>query len=172
VTKGGDFRQMMEANPNLGELDSAAVHRAFNTLHRFSPELASDPIVAGSWIKRTVQFGAGDMPMETVRDLIGTRKSIREGRPDMRLDTVFAKNVLEGPRMVDQTSQGAQAPGEQAYQDERGRALARVGGPFEPGVPAPGEAADAGAINANWQEEQQSRGFPADYMDPLKGSRA
>lgn len=93
LTKGGDFKKMMESNPGLAELDSTMVNRAFSTLHRFNPEYASDPLIAGSWIRRNVEWAPGEMPMDVVRDLVGARKTIREGRPRMDVDLGFTRDL-------------------------------------------------------------------------------
>lgn len=93
MTKGRDFRAMMEVNPELKKIDAATVQKHFNVLHRFSPELAKDPTVAAAWIKQTAQFD--EVNMNSVRDLIGTRKSIMDGRPQVKLDWQGAKAIQE-----------------------------------------------------------------------------
>lgn len=50
------FNNMMEDNPGLKKEKPKDVKRVFNTLFRFNPKMAADPLVAGSFMKRTLQF--------------------------------------------------------------------------------------------------------------------
>ena len=93
MTKGRDFKAMMAVNPELKKIDAATVQKHFSVLHRFSPELAADPTVAAAWIKQTAQFD--EVGMNSVRDLIGTRKSIMEGRPQVKFDWQGAKAIQD-----------------------------------------------------------------------------
>jgi hypothetical protein len=54
VRKTKNFTEMMAANPHLADMDTAQVQRAFNTLHTFNPAYASDPFVAGEFVKQTL----------------------------------------------------------------------------------------------------------------------
>ena len=77
VKKGHQYKKMMEANPELSHYDSSEVQQAFNTLHKFNPELAGDPLVAGTFVRRVADADAIDH--RTVGDLVKTRKDM--GRP-------------------------------------------------------------------------------------------
>lgn len=52
VRKSHNFKAMMAHNPGLEKEDRARVQGLFNTLHNVSPDLAADPVVANSWVKR------------------------------------------------------------------------------------------------------------------------
>jgi uncharacterized membrane protein YgcG len=48
---------MFNETPALANLDPQKVTRHFDVLARYAPSLASDPTVAGAWVKGTVQMG-------------------------------------------------------------------------------------------------------------------
>jgi hypothetical protein len=75
ATKSRDFNGMIEANPELKHLDRVKVQRAFNTLRRFAPEMSADPLVAGTWVKRTAEYDMIDH--KSVGELINASKSLR-----------------------------------------------------------------------------------------------
>jgi hypothetical protein len=77
VKKGKDYKDMMEANPELARYDDGELQAAFNTLHKFNPELAGDPLVAGTFVRRVADADAIDH--RTVGELARTRKEM--GRP-------------------------------------------------------------------------------------------
>jgi len=77
VKKGKDYKDMMEANPELEHYDPQELQDAFNTLHKFNPELAGDPLVAGTFVRRVADADAIDH--RTVGELARTRKEM--GRP-------------------------------------------------------------------------------------------
>lgn len=78
IQKARDFKVMMEANPNLAEYDSTQVQRAFNTLHRFSPEHAADPMVAGTFVATTVDQER--MDVGTINNIIKARREMSQGK--------------------------------------------------------------------------------------------
>lgn len=55
------YTQMFEKTPELKEEDPETVKRQFGVLARYAPSLASDPVVAGSWVRQRTEMGAGDM---------------------------------------------------------------------------------------------------------------
>lgn len=56
IKKRSAFNKMIDDNPGLKKEDQRDVKRVFNTLFRFNPKMAGDPLVAGSFMKRTLQF--------------------------------------------------------------------------------------------------------------------
>lgn len=103
LTKSRDYKNMMQDNPDLKQLDPRQVQRAFSVLHKFNPEFASDPIVAGSFVRRAATF-EGDVgftaPRE-LKELIDARKSLGDIRklpnvpqtPDNRLRALQRKKT-------------------------------------------------------------------------------
>jgi hypothetical protein len=72
VRKGGQYKRMMDANPELAHYDPNELQSAFATLHKFNPELAGDPLVAGTFVRRVADADAIDH--RTVGELANTRK--------------------------------------------------------------------------------------------------
>jgi len=71
------FNKMVEAHPELaddGQYDNTMVQRAWNTMHRFAPEMAADPLVAGTFVKRVSDAELIDH--KTVSELIKARKDM------------------------------------------------------------------------------------------------
>jgi len=52
IVKGRAMKSMIEANPSLAKKDSKQVHLAFNSVYHLNPDLATDPLVAGSAVSR------------------------------------------------------------------------------------------------------------------------
>ena len=81
MTKSRDFSKMVQAHPELRQLEATTVHRAFNTLHKFNPEMASDPFVAASFVKKVNEFGMVDH--KTVSELMSARKAHMQAQPKL-----------------------------------------------------------------------------------------
>jgi hypothetical protein len=79
ISKARGFKKMVSTNPELQEMDSTKVKNIYNTLHRFNPEMASDPFVAGSFVKSTAEYD--NIPTRTINELIAARS--RTARPSI-----------------------------------------------------------------------------------------
>jgi hypothetical protein len=64
-----ELRRMNKSSPKK-------VRSHFNTLFRFNPEMAKDPLVASSFVRGTA--GQDAMSHKTVQDLVSARKSIKD----------------------------------------------------------------------------------------------
>ena len=53
-----------------------SVQSAFSTLHRFNPDFASDPMVAGSFVRRQAQFQGGEFDANTLSSLVSARSNL------------------------------------------------------------------------------------------------
>lgn len=71
VQKSRGFNQMMDQNPGLKKMDRSKVQSIYGTLHRFNPEMAQDPFVAGAWVKRINEYDYVDP--RTVGELVSAR---------------------------------------------------------------------------------------------------
>jgi len=72
LTRGRDFKNMLEANPDLKASSKAAKVKAnFSTLHRFNPEFAKDPNVAGSYVRNSIDMPGGELA--SLKDLVKAR---------------------------------------------------------------------------------------------------
>lgn len=79
LTKTRNYKAMINANPDLKEMPAHEVQRAFSVLHRLNPEFASEPTVAGHFVRKQTHF-AGDAYGDTklLSDLVGSRKNIAD----------------------------------------------------------------------------------------------
>jgi len=94
VGRSRGFRQMMEYNPELAKEDRAKVQMIFNTLHNVSPDLAKDPLVANSWVKR-MMYQDEYIDPKTMSDLATAQQRMGQSR-GYGLD--FANIAMEGVR--------------------------------------------------------------------------
>lgn len=78
VHKARSYKTMMEKNPNLSEADPVTVEDAFNTLYRFNPTYAEDPLVAGTFVKNILDQERVDIG--TISNLVAARKQIVDAR--------------------------------------------------------------------------------------------
>jgi hypothetical protein len=54
IRKPRAFKEMVDANPSLKKMDQKRVQQTFNTLYTLNPQLARDPLTAGSFVNSTV----------------------------------------------------------------------------------------------------------------------
>lgn len=82
------FSNVMKENPTL-EKDREHAKKVFKTLKRFNPEMAADPLVAGSFLKRSLQYkDEGIQPMD-VKTLTEIGKNMRDRGGDSFLGKIF-----------------------------------------------------------------------------------
>lgn len=55
VRKPKAFSAMVSANPSLKKMDQTSVQKTFNTLYALNPQLAREPLTAGSFVGQSVQ---------------------------------------------------------------------------------------------------------------------
>lgn len=54
IVKGRAMKDMIEANPHLAKKDAKQVKMTFNSLYHLNPDLATDPLVSGSFVARSI----------------------------------------------------------------------------------------------------------------------
>jgi hypothetical protein len=59
ATAKRDFRSMMEWNRDLAEADQRLVTQSFRTVRKMAPDMSTDPLVAGSFVRQMVQSPEG-----------------------------------------------------------------------------------------------------------------
>lgn len=78
------FEQMMEAHPQLLKLPPETVARYWESLFRFAPNMAEDPLAAGAFITQTATRVSGEEfggpPPDTYNTLTAIQKNIMESR--------------------------------------------------------------------------------------------
>ena len=63
-----DYEGMLEFSPEIKKYDKDQVKARFDTLRKFNPEMSSDPLVASSWIKQTIEYPV--VTPATLKDVI------------------------------------------------------------------------------------------------------
>jgi hypothetical protein len=74
------FKEMVGASPGLKKMDQKKVQMTFNTLYRMNREMAKDPLVAGSFVERSVGRAELSDSAGTYVDP-ATAKTLLESRP-------------------------------------------------------------------------------------------
>lgn len=74
LMKGRRFDKMMKVNPELDGYEDSSLQLAFNTLHKFNPEMASDPLVAGTFVRRVMD--ARGVDTKTVGEIARARGDV------------------------------------------------------------------------------------------------
>jgi hypothetical protein len=80
------YKALQEEYPDLE--DTPTARRAFRTLHKFSPDMASDPMAAHGFVNRVMNYNELTTP-EQISTLVG----VQRGMP-------------QSPQMLDQAAQG------------------------------------------------------------------
>lgn len=75
--KAKAYEEMVAANPSLREHDSSKVQAAFNTLHKFNPDYASDPLVASEFVGQVVETER--VPLQSINELVKARANMSRG---------------------------------------------------------------------------------------------
>lgn len=73
LTKSRYYKNMLDANPELRKLPAKDVQNAFNILHQFNPEYASNPTVAGSFVTQQANYPQFDT--KVLGELVSSHKS-------------------------------------------------------------------------------------------------
>lgn len=102
ATKARDFRQMLEANPDLKEhQQSMPVHfnRAYTSLRDMVPQFAKDPLVAGRYMRMMVENPnqAGGYVVDALRDSPKFEHPIQESFNRAGLEGVKSKQPGPDP---------------------------------------------------------------------------
>ena len=84
------FKRMMDDNPNLNKEPARDVGRIFNTLYKFNPKMASDPLVAGSFMKRSLMFkdeGIQPVDVKTLTEVGKHLADTKKGKSSLMKDS-------------------------------------------------------------------------------------
>jgi len=76
--KSQAYKTMLEENPHLHEADPNMTEKAFNTLYRFNPAYARDPLVAGTFVKNVLDQERLDIG--TVSNLVQAHKNLTDSK--------------------------------------------------------------------------------------------
>jgi hypothetical protein len=74
------FKNMIKENPTLASGSPAHVKKVFNTLYTFNKDMAKDPLVAGSFTRRSLQFREEGLQPMDIKTLTEIRKHMSDSR--------------------------------------------------------------------------------------------
>ena len=118
ATSGGDAatdpirksfykRRMYKENDWLKSEDQTAVKRVFNTLYRFSPEMAADPSVSAAFVRKGLEFKDVGIQSQDVKTLADIQSAVAKRKSDRRDSSVLSPNNLKSLHaLYDQRAQG------------------------------------------------------------------
>ncbi len=79
LTKGRNFKRIMDANPDLAsKYDRKALTNSFSTFHRYAPEFTADPLLGGTILGAMAETPGNELTM--IKTLIDSRKSLLEAK--------------------------------------------------------------------------------------------
>jgi hypothetical protein len=93
ATSGRRFDAMLEHYPTLKKHNRKALKQRWKTLNRFSPALAKDPLIAGTFLKRTMELG-GDIDIKTIGEIAKARKDLSSGKGGV--GDAFTQSMIKG----------------------------------------------------------------------------
>jgi hypothetical protein len=90
LTKGGNYRRIMEANPELKDIESKRLKSSFDLIHRYAPEFTADPILGGAVLKNVAELPGNEATI--IKDLINSRKNLIESK-GRQFNAMGANNI-------------------------------------------------------------------------------
>jgi len=95
LDKSRAYQEMMEENPALANANPNVTEKAFNTLYRFNPAYAKDPMVAGTFVKNVLDQERLDIGQ--ISNLVQSHKLIQESKPKDRTMDTFMNAMMGAP---------------------------------------------------------------------------
>lgn len=83
LVKQRDYKMMLDANSNLRGLDAKKVNMAYNSLRRLSADMAKDPLLAGSFVYKTVSLSPESglsIDAMTAKTIAETQRNIQQAK--------------------------------------------------------------------------------------------
>lgn len=105
IMRSRSYKAMMDGNPHLANHDAKEVQRAFGTLHKFNPQYASDPTVAGSFVQSALEGERFDIG--ALNNIVMARKNMAESNKQQRPD--LSRFVQHQDPMAQAKAQWAEA---------------------------------------------------------------
>lgn len=109
IAKAKNYKEMIGANPDLrsADVDAKMVQRHFDTIHKFNPEYASDPMVAGQYVRSSLNFAAPNL--DQLNNVVKARQSYMSARKDQGAPGEKLLKPLTG--MASTLMGGSKSPG-------------------------------------------------------------
>lgn len=91
--KAKHYKQMMESNPEIAESggDAKMIQNHFNTLYKFNPAYAKDPMVAGAYVSQSMDSARPNLGV--LNQMVSARKQHMEAEAYQRDPTSSKKLV-------------------------------------------------------------------------------
>ncbi len=83
MSKTRDYNSMLKANPAVKKYDSGQVQMVFNSLRAQAPTMSKDPLIANSFVRRTLDMAPEDGPyidVATAKTLAETQRNIAQSK--------------------------------------------------------------------------------------------
>jgi hypothetical protein len=87
--------RMYRENEWLRHEDNKTVDKFYNTLYRFSPTMAMDPLVSGSFMKRQLEYKDVGVQPSDVSTMVNIEKAVGDARGDTILSRAFSPEKLK-----------------------------------------------------------------------------
>lgn len=92
VSQSNRYRKILEANPDLQQADARKVVDRFRVLDNFGPSIAEDPVVAGHWIRQTLEFPT--VTPTVLKDVVDVETKMREAQHPLGGGREVGKGIL------------------------------------------------------------------------------
>ena len=93
MTWGKDYGALLESNPRLKDMDAPTVQRAFHTVRKLMPDIASDPITAGPVVNQLVSYG-GEAGLDSYERMLNIQRGYIGTHPDSTLGRAMSESAL------------------------------------------------------------------------------
>jgi hypothetical protein len=83
LTKTRDYKAMLQASPALSKYDAGQVQMVFNSLRAQAPSMSKDPLIASSFIRKTLEYSPESGPFvdpQTAKTLTDVQGNINKAR--------------------------------------------------------------------------------------------
>ena len=81
IEKAQYKKNMLNFSPELKGEKKKDINSIFNTLYKFNPKMASDPLVASSFMRRSLQFKDEGIQAMDVKTLTETARNMAQAKP-------------------------------------------------------------------------------------------
>jgi len=92
VSQSSRYRKILEANPDLQQADSRKVVDRFRVLDNFGPTISEDPVVAGHWIRQTLEFPT--VTPTVLKDVVDVETKMRDASHPLGGGKEIGKGIL------------------------------------------------------------------------------
>jgi len=82
-------KRMYRENPFLQHEDKKTVEKYYDTLYRFSPSMAMDPLVSGSFMKKQLEFKDVGIQPTDLQTITNVQKAVSQSRGDSIITKAF-----------------------------------------------------------------------------------